>query len=75
MLFRIDATSKSFGYGRLVNDSKLNPNCKIEKVISDTNIPHLCLFAINDIKPDQELLYFYGQNSQPWYRKCVSNSF
>lgn len=30
--------------------------------------PYLCLFATEDIKAGQEILYFYGRTDQPWYQ-------
>lgn len=55
--------------GRLVNDAKLNvSNCKMIKMES-YGAPYLCLFALRDIQPQEELLYFYGISDQPWYEK------
>ncbi len=51
--------------GRLVNDDHKKPNCKF-KIIAVNNHPHLCLFAIADTLPGQELTYNYGTSDWPW---------
>ena len=67
----IDATRDTGRFGRLVNHSRLKPNC-IPKVVEIDNIPHLLLVAKNDIEAGEELLYDYGDRSReslkafPW---------
>ncbi|XP_055923754.1 histone-lysine N-methyltransferase PR-Set7 isoform X2 [Eupeodes corollae] len=66
----IDATAESGKLGRLVNHSR-NGNL-ITKVVVVKNRPHLVLIAKDDIEPDEELTYDYGDRSKeallhhPW---------
>lgn len=53
-----------------VNDNHINPNCKIKKIFCDGK-PHLCLFAMTEISPGEEITYSYGNSSYPW-RSMVS---
>jgi len=67
----IDATSESGRYGRLVNHSRITPNC-VTKVVMVSEVPRLILVAKNSIVPGEELLYDYGDRSKeslkahPW---------
>jgi len=67
----IDATSESGRYGRLLNHSKITPNC-VTKVVMLGDTPRLILVAKNDIVSGTELLYDYGDRSKeslkahPW---------
>ncbi|KAK9958563.1 hypothetical protein ABG768_010676, partial [Culter alburnus] len=61
----IDATKVDGSLGRLLNDDHRNPNCKVKTIIVDGR-PHLCLFSIRDIFPDEEVTYNYGDSSWPW---------
>jgi len=67
----IDATSESGRYGRLVNHSRVSPNC-VTKVIMMEDIPRLILVAKHHIEAGTELLYDYGDRSKeslkahPW---------
>ncbi|CAM4568673.1 unnamed protein product [Leuciscus chuanchicus] len=61
----IDATKEDASLGRLVNDHR-NSNCKVKTIIVDGR-PHLCLFSIRDIFPDEEVTYNYGDSSWPWH--------
>ncbi|XP_058626759.1 histone-lysine N-methyltransferase set-1-like [Onychostoma macrolepis] len=61
----MDAPEEDGSLGRLVNDDHKKPNCKF-KIIAVNNHPHLCLFAIADILPGQELTYNYGTSDWPW---------
>ena len=69
--FSIDATSESGRYGRLVNHSRVSPNC-VTKVIMMEDIPRLILVAKHHIEAGTELLYDYGDRSKeslkahPW---------
>ncbi|MCJ8736636.1 hypothetical protein PDJAM_G00014750 [Pangasius djambal] len=70
----IDASVDDGSLGRLVNDDS-NPNAKV-KVISISRIPHLCLFALRDIQPGEEITYDYGGYDLPWRRGtwlCMGN--
>ncbi|XP_067310638.1 uncharacterized protein [Pseudorasbora parva] len=60
----MDASEEDGSLGRLVNDSH-KPNCKM-KVVTVNNSPHLCLFAICDIFPGEEVTYNYGPSEWPW---------
>ena len=71
--FSIDATEETGRLGRLLNHSKLSPNC-ITKVIQieKQEKPRLVLIAKCDIEAGTELLYDYGDRSKeslaahPW---------
>ncbi|XP_048035652.1 uncharacterized protein LOC125261111 isoform X16 [Megalobrama amblycephala] len=60
-----DATKVDGSLGRLLNDDHRNPNCKVKTIIVDGR-PHLCLFSIRAIFPDEEVTYNYGDSSWPW---------
>ena len=72
----IDATAETGRLGRLLNHSRLNPNC-ITKVIQieKQEQPRLVLIAKCDIEAGTELLYDYGDRSKeslaahPWLAK------
>ncbi|XP_077121903.1 uncharacterized protein LOC143784261 isoform X2 [Ranitomeya variabilis] len=66
----IDASQDNDSLGRLVNDEYKNPNCKMKKVMVEKK-PHLCLFAISDINPGEEITYNYGDSSFPWREKVA----
>jgi len=57
--FCIDASWDSGRYGRLVNHSKLKPNCVIQ-VEAIEGRPRLILMAAQDIEDGEELAYNYG---------------
>ncbi|XP_057199061.1 histone-lysine N-methyltransferase set-1-like [Triplophysa rosa] len=61
----IDASKEDGSLGRLVNDDHIHPNCKVKTVVFKEK-PHLCLFSIRDIFPDEEITYNYGDSSWPW---------
>lgn len=65
-----DASQDDGSLGRLVNDNHINPNCKIKKIFCDGK-PHLCLFAVTEISPGEEITYSYGNGSYLW-RSMVS---
>ncbi|XP_077367808.1 uncharacterized protein LOC144033086 isoform X5 [Festucalex cinctus] len=67
----LDASDEDQSLGRLVNDNHIKPNCKM-KVIEVGGLPHLCLFAIRDIAPGEELSYNYGNSDWPWRKKTPS---
>jgi len=67
----IDATGESGRFGRLLNHSRVSPNC-ITKVVMLGEVPRLILVAKHDIVAGTELLYDYGDRSKeslkahPW---------
>ncbi|XP_056604919.1 histone-lysine N-methyltransferase set-1-like [Triplophysa dalaica] len=61
----IDASNEDGSLGRLVNDDHINPNCKVKTVVFKEK-PHLCLFSIRDLFPDEDITYNYGDSSWPW---------
>ncbi|CAL8076602.1 unnamed protein product [Calicophoron daubneyi] len=69
----VDATEETPRLGRLVNHSRLHPNCLV-KVVPLDNVPRLVLFARQIINPGEELLYDYGDRDKesleahPWLR-------
>ncbi|XP_036932014.1 uncharacterized protein LOC119017757 isoform X5 [Acanthopagrus latus] len=64
----LDASVEDKSLGRLVNDDHIKPNCKI-KAIDVGGMPHLCLFALRDIAPGEEITYNYGDSDWPWRRQ------
>lgn len=64
LLFSIDASMDDGSLGRRVNDDA-KPNAKIWKLEVD-GLPHLCLFAIMDIKESEGVTYDYGGTGLPW---------
>lgn len=65
LFFSIDASRDDGSFGRLVNDDHRHPNCRMKKIDVNGN-PHLCLFALNDIKAGEEITYDYGGEDYPW---------
>ncbi|CDS42598.1 histone lysine n methyltransferase setd8 [Echinococcus multilocularis] len=69
----VDATEETGKLGRLINHSRLHPNCVV-KVIPINGIPRLALFAKTEIPPGEELLYDYGDRGKasliahPWLK-------
>ncbi|KAL0967026.1 hypothetical protein UPYG_G00303640 [Umbra pygmaea] len=67
----IDASREDGSFGRIVNDDHKHPNCKMKKI--DINgKPHLCLFALDDIKEGEEIAYDYGGEDYPWRTQMTS---
>ncbi|XP_029949996.1 uncharacterized protein LOC115390320 isoform X2 [Salarias fasciatus] len=69
-LWCVDAAKEDGSLGRLVNDDHINPNTKM-KYFSVQGRPHLCLFAIRDISPGEEITYNYGDSDWPWRSKAL----
>jgi len=70
--YSIDATNSS-GYGRMVNDAK-HGNFIMKKIIVGDE-EHLCLFANDDTRPGDQLLYNYGDDpARLFLRNPVSYS-
>lgn len=55
----LDATRDDGSFGRLVNHSRLRPNCRAQSTLINGE-PALVLVAKRDILPDEEILYDYG---------------
>ncbi|XP_043960953.1 cell wall protein DAN4-like [Gambusia affinis] len=68
----VDAAREDGSLGRLVNDDHLIPNSKM-KTITVNGKPHLCLFAIKDINPGEEITYNYGNAEWPWRVKVSAH--
>ncbi len=51
-----------------MNDDNKKPNCKM-KTIDIGWMPHLCLFAIKDITPGEEVTFNYGDADWPWHKQ------
>ncbi|CAL8238281.1 unnamed protein product, partial [Merluccius merluccius] len=62
----VDAAREDESLGRLVNDDEVNPNSQM-KVTRVDGRPHLCLFALKDIGPGEEITY--GDSDWPWRSK------
>ncbi|XP_039677045.1 uncharacterized protein LOC120571949 isoform X2 [Perca fluviatilis] len=67
----IDASREDRSFGRLVNDEHRYPNCRMKK-IEVNGKPHLCLFALNNIKEGEEITYDYGGEDCPWRTQTTS---
>lgn len=52
--------------GRLVNHGE-RQEVNVKLVVIDVgSLPVLCMFALRNIREDEELLYNYGTNNLPW---------
>lgn len=51
-----------------MNDDHISPNCEMRKIVSQGK-PHLCLFAVKEISPGNEITYNYGDAVYPWRLK------
>jgi hypothetical protein len=73
-LFSVDATEEPHPsrFGRLVNHGRKDKNC-VMKAIEYNGLPSLCLFALRDILPEEELLYDYGVKDLPWEVNYLKN--
>ncbi|KAG1946086.1 hypothetical protein F2P79_013653 [Pimephales promelas] len=69
----VDAAKEDDSLGRIANDSHKNPNSKMKTITVDRK-PHLCLFAIKDISPGEEIMYNYGDSDWPWRSKISSET-
>ncbi|MED6259299.1 hypothetical protein ATANTOWER_020404 [Ataeniobius toweri] len=69
----VDAAREDGSLGRLVNDDHLNPNSRM-KTITVNGQPHLCLFAVKDITPGEEITYNYGNSEWPWRVKVSAHT-
>jgi hypothetical protein len=71
----IDATEPLLEYGiaRYINHSRILPNLMLHKLWVGKEL-HICMFALTDIQPTQELLFDYNDRrstiakSCPWIR-------
>ena len=69
----IDGTN-SDRLGNMINDSKEAANCEVSIVIIH-KVPHLCVFAIEDMECGEELRYDYADTpSNLWWRQNVSHN-
>ena len=62
----LDATTDDGSLGRLVNDSRHFRNLRI-KQLNNVDKSRLCLFALKSISPNEEIRYFYGDESISWH--------
>ncbi|XP_034456692.1 uncharacterized protein LOC117770910 isoform X12 [Hippoglossus hippoglossus] len=69
--WRVDASKSHGGFGRLVNDDHVSPNCEMKKIVFEEK-PHLCLFAVKEIHRGEEITYDYGDSSYPWRSTTTS---
>ena len=74
----IDATAESERIGRLINHSRISPNC-MTKVAEVNNVPRLYFSAMKSISEGDEILYDYKDRSKeattanPWLKKSEEN--
>ncbi|KAL7884568.1 hypothetical protein AOLI_G00073380 [Acnodon oligacanthus] len=61
----IDAARDDGSVGSLVNDEHINPNCTMKGLVVEGR-PRLCLFALRDETPGEEVTYNYGDGDGPW---------
>ncbi|XP_042261536.1 N-lysine methyltransferase KMT5A-A-like isoform X1 [Thunnus maccoyii] len=69
----IDAAREDDSLGRLINDDHVSPNSRM-RIITVDRKPHLCLFAIKDIRPGEEITYNYGDSDWPWRLKVSTEA-
>ncbi|XP_067381100.1 uncharacterized protein [Channa argus] len=71
----MDASKEDGTLGRLVNDEHRNPNCRVKTIVVEGK-PHLCLFSVRQILPNEEITYNYGDSPWPWrsMMPCDENS-
>ena len=43
----------------------------MKKVLTNDQNPHLCLFALKEIKLNEEIVYFYGVDGLTWHAEVV----
>ena len=65
---KIDATDHKTAICRFVNDNHLKPNAAM-KIFDILDALHACLFAIRDIKSEDEVQYNYGRGCYLWRRR------
>ena len=59
--FMVDATSEENNrFGRLLNHSRVQPNCKAKVVVLNKKTPRLILVALKNIVSGEELTHNYG---------------
>ena len=69
----IDATEETGRYGRLINPSRREPNAKSKMFIVEDK-PRLCIVALRDIEPGEEITFDYGETDpetikgNPWLK-------
>ncbi|XP_039677196.1 N-lysine methyltransferase KMT5A-A-like [Perca fluviatilis] len=66
----VDAAKEDDSLGRLVNDDNIEPNSRI-RTITVEGQPHLCLLAIKDIRPGEEITY---NDDWPWRSKISTET-
>ncbi|XP_067222154.1 uncharacterized protein [Chanodichthys erythropterus] len=69
----IDASKEDGSLGRLVNDEHRNPTCKM-RTLEVSRKPHLCLFAVRDILPGEEITFNHGYSDWPWRVKPLNQA-
>ena len=73
LFFSVDATIEDGTIGRLINHSRSNSNIKPNTIKVD-GTPHIIFISLKDIRPEEELLYDYGDrdvtslNVYPWLK-------
>ena len=72
LFFSIDASATEGHICQYVNDADKNKSNCIMKKVEVRGVARLCLFALKDILPGQELQYDYGDKRQRlWWRTKV----
>ena len=72
--------SKDDGFGRLVNDDHINPHAQM-KFMRLEGKPHLCLFAVRDTSPGEEVTTTGTQTGARWFNffvkflTCIKETF
>ncbi|KAJ1156684.1 hypothetical protein NDU88_009402 [Pleurodeles waltl] len=60
--------------GHFMNDDHINPNAKMKLTADRKGKPHLCAFAIKDIKKVEEIVYDYGDGDREGQTKEKKHS-
>ncbi|XP_067242543.1 uncharacterized protein [Chanodichthys erythropterus] len=68
-----DASKEDGSLGRLVNDEHRNPTCKM-RTLEVSRKPHLCLFAVRDILPGEEITFNHEYSDWPWRVKPLNQA-
>lgn len=62
----IEASNEDEALGKFVNYDEFSANCEMRPVVWKGE-PHLCLFAVREILPDDEITFCFGDSS---YQRC-----
>ena len=73
--YSCDGNSDLTAKCRMVNDAHLHPAKNAVMKIIDMDGPHLCLFALRNIQPNEEIRFDYGIADLPWRKKVPKSIY